>query len=233
MKRVFFSIIALVFSLAVSAQDIQTIVKKNIEATGGKALSGIKTMVVEGSLSQMGMSMDLKILEKRPGKIKMVTAFGGMEILQVINGDAGYMVNPMTGSTGPVSLTADQIAQVRDNSMLSNSLERRLNDGALELTGSSDIAGEAAFEIKTTTEQGDIFTYISKKSYQVIAVKMTASQMGQQMNVEMRMKDYTSNNGVFIPMAIDTYVNGSLSGTLTYNSIRFDVPVDDSEFEIK
>lgn len=233
MRKLFLGLMVSVISVALSAQDLQTIVKKHIEATGGKTLAACKTLAIEGKISQMGMSLDLKMFEKKPDKIKVITTFSGMDMVQVINGNAGYMINPMMGSSDPISLTAEQVAQGKENSTLANLLETQLMAGKLELTGSSDIAGEAAFELKSTSNGMDSFIYISKKSYYTIAVKMTAEQMGQQYNVEMRMKDYTDISGVKMAMTIDTYVNGSLSGTMTYSSIKFDLPIADSEFEIK
>jgi outer membrane lipoprotein-sorting protein len=233
MKRILLAFSMLLFSIGISAQDLETIIKKNFEATGGKTRASYKTLIAEGSMSQMGMMLDMKLLEKRPDKLKMITTYNGMEIVQMINGTSGYMVNPMTGSAEAINLSPDQVSQIRDNSLLSNSLESLMNSGSLSLTGSSEIAGEPVFELKKSSSMGDAFFYISKNSYYTVAMKLTANQNGQQYNIEARMKDFTDYNGVKVPLTTETYINGTLSGSMTYKSIKFDVPISDSEFEIK
>jgi len=233
MRRIVLAVVLLTISTSLSAQDLESIIKKNLEITGGSTRSNFKTLVAEGSMSQMGMSLDLKLIEKRPDKMKMITTISGMEIIQMVNGSTGYMVNPMTGSSDPVTLNAEQVTQIRDNSLLSNSLENLFKAGTLSLVGSSEIAGEPVFELKNSSGSGDSYFYISKKSYYTVAMKLSVNQNGQQFNIEARMKDFSDFNGVKIPMVTETYINGTLSGSMTYKSIRFDVPVADSEFELK
>ena len=225
--------IALIIPVLMSGQDLNEVIKKYSEASGLTKLSGYNSLVVEGNISQMGVSMDMKLMEKRPGKLKMVTILNGMEIVQVINGKTGYTINPMMGSAEPVDLPAEQLAQVENSSMLSNSIENLLNNGKLELVGKSTIAGESVYEIKTISDAGDIFFYISDNTHQLVASKTTVSQMGQQFDVETRMKNIKSYDGVMMPSVSETYVNGALTATVTFNSIKFNVPIPDSEFEKK
>ena len=83
-------------------------------------------------MSQMGMSMDMTIIEKVPDKIKTVITFSEMEIVTVVNGDKGYMINPMMGSSEPVPLKAEQISQSAGSKMLGSSIRKQLDDGKLE-----------------------------------------------------------------------------------------------------
>ena len=233
MKKTILTLSIILLGFSLSGQDLATIVKKNFDATGGKKRASAKSIVMEGNLSQMGMSMTVKIYEKKPDKMKLETTFNGMNIVQMVNGDRGMMINPMAGSSDPVALTGEQIEQIRANSVLNNNMNDQLAAGKLELMGTSTFAGEPAFEIKTSTEMGDAFIYISTKSFLTLGTKMTTSQMGQNLNVELRMKDYKDFNGVKIAMTTDTYINGNLSGTMTYTNIKFDEPIPDSVFEIK
>lgn len=234
MRRIIITLTAvLIIPVMTIGQDLSEIIKKYSDASGLTILSGYNSIVIEGSTSQMGMSMDMKLMEKRPGKLKMVTFFSGMEIVQVINGKTGYTINSMMGSAEPVDLPAEQLAQVENSSMLSNSIENLLNNGKLELIGKSTFAGESAWEIKADSEAGEMFFYISDKSYFLIGSKMSLSQMGQQFDVETRMKDIKNYDGVMLPSVSESYINGALSATVTFNSIKFDVPIPDSEFEKK
>lgn len=234
MKRIIIALTAaLIIPVLLSGQDLNEVIKKYSDESGLAKLSGYNSMVVEGSINQMGMTMDMKLMEKKPGKLKMVTTFSGMDIVQVINGNTGYTINPMMGSTEPVDLPADQLAQAESSSMLSNNIEKLLNNGSLELTGKSNIGDESAYEIKALTDAGTVFFYISDKTHQLIASKTSVSQGGQQFDVETRMKDIKDYEGVMMPSVSETYVNGALSATVTFKSIKFNVPISDSEFEKK
>ncbi|MCA1757480.1 MAG: hypothetical protein LC649_08490 [Bacteroidales bacterium] len=234
MKRIILTLtVALIIPALVCGQDLNEVIKKYSDASGLAKLSGYNSLVVEGNVNQMGMSMDMRLMEKKPGKLKMVTTFSGMDIVQVINGNTGYTINPMMGSTEPVELPADQLAQAESSSMLSNNIEKLLKEGSLELTGKSNFGDESAYEVKALTDAGTVFFYISDKTHQLIGSKTTVSQMGQQFDVETRMKEIKDFEGVMLPSVSETYVNGALSATITFNSIKFNVPIPDSEFEKK
>ncbi|MFN2379087.1 MAG: outer membrane lipoprotein carrier protein LolA [Bacteroidales bacterium] len=234
MKRIILTLTAaLIIPALVCGQDLNEVIKKYSDASGLAKLSGYNSLVVEGNVNQMGMSMDMRLMEKKPGKLKMVTTFSGMDIVQVINGNTGYTINPMMGSTEPVELPADQLAQAESSSMLSNNIEKLLKEGSLELTGKSNFGDESAYEVKALTDAGTVFFYISDKTHQLIGSKTTVSQMGQQFDVETRMKEIKDFEGVMLPSVSETYVNGALSATITFNSIKFNVPIPDSEFEKK
>ena len=145
MKRTIITLTAaLIMPAMLIGQDLNEVIQKYSDAAGLKKLSGYNSLVVEGSASQSGMSMDMKLMEKRPGKLKVVTSFSGMEIIQVINGETGFTINPMMGSAEPVDLPAEQLAQAANSSMLSNTIGNLLSEGKLELLGKSTFAGESA-----------------------------------------------------------------------------------------
>ncbi|MCK7530102.1 MAG: hypothetical protein MZV63_03095 [Marinilabiliales bacterium] len=39
------------------------------------------------------------------------------------DGEKGYAINPMTGSTDPVEITGDQLNQVKDNNAFKNQVD--------------------------------------------------------------------------------------------------------------
>ena len=207
MKKLLLISTALIISLSISAQDLKSIMEKYEKASGTEKLKSFKTLVVEGNISQMGMSMNFKMLEKRPDKLKTSIEFSGMEMISVINGDKGYMVNP--------------------------TLSDQFKAGNAEYLGEGSIGGKASYKVKTTTDAGDAITYIDKSTYLVNGLTMSVTQMGQTMDVELRMGEYKELNGVKMATKIDTYVQGTLSGTMNLAKIEFDTQVDDALFQIK
>lgn len=233
MKKLLFVLIVVITATSLSAQSLESIVNKHKDAVGAKTLMGFKTIAIEAQMEQMGMIMELKMYEKAPDKIKVLTSVNGMEMIQVVNGDRGYMVNPMMGSTDPVPLPAEQLAQMKNNGMLKNTLGEQLKAGKLELVGEEDIDGSPAYKIKSLSEAGEMIFFVDKKSYYVTSTNMSVNQGGIDMDIMMKMSNFEKIKGVTFARKIDTYMGGQMLGSLSYNTIEFDKAIDDSEFEIK
>ncbi len=233
MKKSLFVLSALLLTIYAGGQDLDNIVKKHLKAINAAKLSEFKSLMVKGSLSQQGMILDMLMYEKAPDKLKAVTTFNGMDIVQIVNGDKGIMINPMMGSTEPVNIPPDQIESIKSSSMLGSSIEKEYKAGNLETDGEGEVDGSPAYKIKVKSPVGDRTVYIDKKTYYITQISMSVSQMGTDYDVDMKMSNFETIDGVPLAKTIDTYMNGMAAGSLTYDSIQFNVSIDDSEFDIK
>ena len=109
---------------------------------------------ISAKMSMMGMEMPMEMWMKNPNKIKTVTNFNGQEMISAFDGTKGYMVNPMTGSTTPVEMTADEVKQIQNNNMFKNTLENYLKEGKLTLLGEENVNNKPAFKIKADIDGG-------------------------------------------------------------------------------
>jgi hypothetical protein len=233
MKRLFIILISLIAIGTLSAQNLDKVIEKHLETVNTEQLSKFKSLIIKGRITVQGMQLEMVMYEKAPDKIKSMSNFSGMDMVQVINGDRGYMINPMMGSNEPVPLTSDQIASIRNSSMLNSSLKDAYMKGNVEMEGEESVAGRNAFKIKVTAPEGTRYIFIDKESYYVTQMRMTVNQMGSEITVEMRMRDFVNTDGVIMARTVDTFMNGQPAGTAVYESIEFNREIDDSEFEIK
>jgi negative regulator of sigma E activity len=233
MKRLFVILISVIAAGTLYAQNLDKVIEKHLEAINAEKLSQFKSLYIKGHISMAGMQIDMEMYEKAPDKIKSVGTFNGMDMVQVINGDRGYMINPMMGSYEPVPLTADQVASMRITSMLNSSLENAYRQGNMVMEGEEAVGGRPAFKIKITSPEGTRYIFIDKESYYLVQMRMDVFQMGSESTVELRMRDFTDTDGVIMARTIDTYMNGDPAGTAFYETIEFNREIDDSEFEIK
>ncbi|MFO7755801.1 MAG: hypothetical protein R6V34_07455 [Bacteroidales bacterium] len=215
------------------AQDLEKIIEKHIDAIKAEKLTEFKSLKVKGSLQQQGMQLNLLMYEKSPDKIKIVSSLSDMEIVQVVNGDRGYTINPMTGSAGPVPMSPTQISSMKDNSMLQSSLLDRYRAGEAGITGEESVDGKPAYKIRVRLEEGDKYIFIDKESFYITMIRMSVEQMGMEMTVDMKMGDFEETEGVILARTIDTFINGQPGGKIIYESIEFNTDIDDSEFIIK
>jgi len=233
MKKLTFIMAGLIIMSVINAQTLDEIVKKYTEVNKLDHVASLKTIKITAKLSMMGMEMPMVMWMKNPDKIKSVTTVNGQDMIQVFDGEKGYTVSPMTGSTEPVEMTPDQIKQTVRSNMFQNSMANYLKKGQLTLAGEDKVNDKPAYKIKATIEGGTVIDmFIDKSSYFLIKTSTTASQGGMTVVVDSYPSDYTETNGVMIPMKTTTSAQG-MDIVINFTKVEVDVPMEDSVFKIK
>ena len=166
MKKLIFIMAGLIVMSVVSAQSLEEIVKKYTAANKLDQVANLKTIKITANMSVMGMEMPMELWMKNPNKIKSVTTFNGQEMVQVFDGEKGFVVNPMTGSMDPVEMTPDQVKQTLRSSMFQNYMATYLKNGQLALNGEENVNDKPAYKLKATIEGGTVIDlFIDKSSY--------------------------------------------------------------------
>ena len=96
-------------SLHASAQTVDDVVNKYVQAIGGRdALSKVKTIIIQSDVSVMGQSFPSVTTMVVNQGYKNVTTVNGSEIIQCFTPDGGWSVNPMMGATSPTPVSDDE-----------------------------------------------------------------------------------------------------------------------------
>ena len=213
----------------VSAQSLDEIVKKYSEANKLDKVANLKTIKITANMSMMGMEMPMVMWMKNPNKIKSVTTLNGQDMIQVFDGEKGFVISPMTGSTEPVEMTPDQIKQILRSSMFQNYMATYLKNGQLKLEGEENVKDKPAYKIEATVEGGTVIDmFIDKSSYFLVKTATTVSGVA----MEMYPTDYTETNGIMIPMKTSTSAQG-MDILMNFTKVEVDLPMEDSIFKIK
>jgi hypothetical protein len=233
MKKMIFVMAGLIMMSVISAQSLDEIVKKYTEANKLDHVANLKTIKITANMSMMGMEMPMVLWMKNPNKIKSVTTFNGQDMIQVFDGEKGYVVSPMTGSTDPVEMTPDQVKQTLRSSMFQNYMANYLKNGQLALDGEDKVNDKPAYKIKATVEGGTVINmFIDKSSYFLVKTSTTTSQNGMTVTLDSYPTDYTETSGVMIPMKTSTSAQG-MDILINFTKVEVDVPMEDSIFKIK
>jgi len=233
MKKLLLGVSLLFAFAAINGQSLEDIIGKYTVANKLDKIGNIQTIRISAKTSVMGMDMPMEMWMKNPNKLKSVTSFNGQDIIQVFDGEKGYMVNPMAGSLEPVEMTAEQIKQADRNNMFNNYMARYLIEGKLTLEGEENVNGKPAFKIKTDLDgTGTATMFIDKSSYLIVKTIATVNQGGMDMTVESFPSDYTETNGILVPMKTTTSASG-MEIVTTFTKVEVDVPMEDSVFKIK
>ena len=233
MKKLLLGVTLLFAFAAINGQSLEDIIAKYTVANKLDKIGNIQTIRISAKTSVMGMDMPMEMWMKNPNKLKTVTSFNGQDIIQVYDGEKGYMVNPMAGSLEPVEMTADQIKQADRNNMFNNYMARYLKEGKLTLEGEENVNDKPAFKIKTDLDgTGTATMFIDKSSYLVVKTIATVNQGGMDVTVESFPTDYTETSGILVPMKTTTSAGG-MEIVTTFTKVEVDVPMEDSVFKIK
>jgi hypothetical protein len=233
MKKLLFILTGLVFTVALSSQSLDEIVKKYSTAMKTDQLAKVTSIKITGKMSAMGMEMPMTMYMKNPNKIKVVYSFNGQDMVSLFDGEKGYMVNPMTGSTDPVELTGDQLEQVQKNSAFKNELLSYFKDGKLTLEGEEKVNDKPAFKLKATVGSSPVYMFVDKDTYLIVKTSATVEQMGQSMNVDSYMTDYSDVDGVVMPKKTTAMANGMEAAVISFDKIEVNIAMEDSVFKVK
>lgn len=233
MKKILLVFTGLLAFAFISAQSLNEIVKNYSTAIKYDKLAGVTSIKITGKMSAMGMEMPMVMYMKNPNKIKVTYSFNGQDMVSVFDGEKGYTMNPMTGSTTPVELTGEQLKQVSQNNVFNNQLLDYLKNGQLTLEGTENVNEKPAFKLKANVGTNPIYLFLDKSSYMLVKTSTTVDQMGTLMNVDSYMTDYVDINGVVIAKKTSAMANGMEAAVITFDKIEVNIPMEDSFFKIK
>lgn len=202
-------IITLVFILLISivkGQTLETIIKKHIEAVGGKEnWIKIKSLRTTCSMKQGGSEIKITICQVDKTSFRQDIEVAGMSGYNIVTKTEGWSFMPFQGQTKPEPMTADDIKTAQDDLAIQDEFITYSELGKkLEYLGKEDVEGIECYKIKMTNEDGQESTYfMDTESHYVIKKTSKIKANGK----EMESSTFFSNfeklpEGVVYPMAI-------------------------------
>ena len=233
MKKFILTFALLSAVTVLAAQSLNEIVKNFTVANKLDKISSLQSIKLTGNMSMMGMDMPMVIYMKNPNKIKSVATIGGQEMVQVFDGEKGYMINPMTGSATPVEMGPEEARQLLRSNVFQNYLDNYLKNNQLTLEGVENVDGKPAFKIKAAIEGGNVIRiFIDKNSYLIVKTVADVRQGGTAISLESVPSDYTETNGVLLPITTTTSAAG-MQFVYKYTEVKVNEPMDDAIFKIR
>ena len=220
-------------SLTVYSQTAEEIVQKMIEANGGrKALESIDDTTMTGTIDliQNGLSGELTVYKKEPGKMRFDLEVMGMVITQAYDGNLAWWTNPQTGATEemPESEAASMIRDALPTDAIINPEKYGIS---FEYKGKETLDGKDHYIIEQTYADGfKLALYVDCASYLTTKSKGTMSSAMGEVEFEQVAADYKKVNGLMVAHTVTTYVNGTESRVITLTDIQYNTGLEDSLF---
>lgn len=225
----------MVWGMGVQANDLKLdeVLSEYYEAKGGlEVIKGIKSMKAKGKMSMGPMEVPLEIAFKRPSKVHVSFEVQGMKGIQAYDGEKGWSVMPFMGKPDAEEMADDQLKQIKEQADIDGVLVDYKEKGhTVELIGTTEIEGTPVIELKVTKKDGDIMTYFLDEEYKLeVMVRAQTSMMGQETLTESFTSGYQEIGDTVVPMQTTVKVNGKEVQSLIFESMEFDVEIDDSKF---
>jgi outer membrane lipoprotein-sorting protein len=217
-----------------SAQTVDEIIDKHIEAIGGKEkISALKSLRTESNLSIQGM--DIPVIQTRVHNVGQrvdITAMG-MEGFVINTPTAGWTFMPFMGQAAAEAMPEDQVKVGVEQLDLQGPLFNYKEKGhTVELLGKEAVDGTECYKIKVTTKGGRTSTYyIDPKNYYIIRLVLKAPVMGQEQEVTVGFSDFKkTEDGYVFPYSTSNAFGQGDTSTLT--KIEINKPVDEKLFKV-
>ncbi|MDH3268704.1 MAG: hypothetical protein OEM46_07610 [Ignavibacteria bacterium] len=165
---------------------------------------------------------------------RLEAEFQGMKIITAFNGESGWSINPMMGSTEPQPMTAEQIERTKlqadYDGMFYNYAEKGYTVEFMDKDFVDDIE---VYVLKLTTPNDDIITsYFDAENY--VLLKSSSNMLVQDVETEFEMyfSNYKFVDEILVPFAIETKVNGNTAMNMVIDEVTYNVDIPDSMFEM-
>jgi len=225
------------FSISAFAQTAEEIAEKHINAVGGlDKWTAVNSQKITGNLSMSGMEFPFVSYSKRPNMNYTEVTFQGMTMKQAYDGNIGWMINPMAGSSKAEKMDDDMTKTIKNRGVIGGELLNYKELGCtIELIGKEDLEGSEVYNIKLTNKDGDIENYyIDAVSYLIIKSTSKMKRMGKEISSETIYSNYKPAGDVVESFSVESKMQGMDMGSqkIVIDKIEQNIEIDDNMFKM-
>jgi outer membrane lipoprotein-sorting protein len=224
-------VLAFVLQGSLKAQTVEEILAQHFEVIGQERLSKVQTMTSKGKLSMMGVELPFNQYYTRKGQMRMDMTMQGMSIVQVVDGESGWMINPMMG-TEPQDMDAMSLSVMKSQSDIDGPLVNYQEKGnTLELIGTEEYQGAEVYKLKITQKDGtEVFMFIDTEAYVPLKMEVNTDFQGQMITSVTELGGYKMVDGVLLAHELRSTSMGQTTAIIL-DEVVFDAPIDETIFK--
>ncbi len=217
---------------AAQAQSVEEVIDKHVAAMGGDKYSGIKGVKMEATAQIMGMDLPSTTTIVQGRGMRSETTVQGSAIVQAIDGETGWMINPMAGQTTATAIPEDQVKMSAGQLDLTGLYNYKAKGHKAELMGEETVEGAPVYVVKVDMANGATAThYISKDTYYILKSVINTEVQGQAVEVKNNYSNFKQVDGVTFPFMTEIE-SPALPGVMTMmvKNVQVNPTVDESIF---
>jgi outer membrane lipoprotein-sorting protein len=215
-----------------SSPTVDEIVQKYLAAKGGadklRAVQSVKTV---GHVKGPGGEVAITSYAKRPNMMRRETTRQGQTAVVAVDGKTVWALNPLRGPqaqevTGPQAEAALQDASDFDSMLL----DYKQKGYSLDFVGLDKAGGIATYHLKIMRNGRPQDLYLNAETMLETRMTMDVDQGGRKGLASIEFSNYKPVEGIMVPFTIRQSFDGQLLGEVVYDTIQFNLPVDDGLF---
>ena len=219
-----------------SAQTVDEVIAKNIQAHGGaEKMKAVKTMRVTGKFSQGSFRAAFLQENKRADRVREEAIIQGLSQIQAYDGKTSWQISPFGGRKDAELLSQDDAKSlVIDSDIDGPLLDYKEKGHKAELVGHDSVEGTDCFKVKLTLKTGDIrYYFLDADSFLEIKTETQSIIRGAVQFNETYFGDFEQVNGLYFPYAFEGGEKGNPTRTkFTVDKVELNVPLEDSLFSM-
>jgi hypothetical protein len=224
------------FSFAASAQTVDEVIAKNLQAKGGAdKLKSVRSIRMTAKFSQGSFRAEFRQEIKRADKVREEFIIQGLAQVQAYDGKTGWQISPFGGRKDPELLSQDDLKSLVVDADIDGPLVDYKEKGhKAELVGHDSMEGTDCFKIKLSMKNGDVrYYYLDADSHLELKLEIQTTIRGSVQESELYYGDYEQVNGIYYPFAIEQAQKGSSSrAQFSVEKIEQNIPLDDARFSM-
>lgn len=230
-KIIYFLAFFFALNISTTAQTVDEIISKHLEAIGGKEkLMELKSIVMEGSFSFQGMDIPVTIYQSHNVGSRVEINVMGMSGYIINTPTEGWTFMPFQGMASPEAMAADLVKEGADQLDLQGPLLNYAEKGhKVEYLGKEDFEGTECFKLKAVLKGGsEISMFIDPSNYYIIKQVIKSKAAGQESDQVQTFSNFqkTPEGIVF---AFDQ--TGFGPGEISFKKIEINKPVDEAKYK--
>lgn len=239
MRRAIISKTLLILSLfgsiqIATAQNLDEIIDKHVKAMGGAdKLGKLQSLKITAEMDVMNMKVPISTTIVQNKGFRSETTVQGMTVVQAINGNSGWTINPMTGQTAPTALPEEAVKAMATETDLTGLYNYKQKGYALTLDGEEDLAGAKVYKVTMALPNGTKrINYISKDTFYILKMIVQTTINGQEVKSENTQSDFRQTDGITYPFTSEV-TTSAMPGTamvLKINTLEVNPKIDEAIF---
>jgi hypothetical protein len=230
----FMSLAALLGPLRGSAQTVDEVIAKNIQAHGGlEKLKAVRTIRITGKFSQGSFRAGFLQENKRPDMVREEAIIQGLSQIQAYDGKTGWQVSPFGGRKDAELLSQDDLKSLQIDADIDGPLVDYKEKGhKAELVGHDSVEGTDCYKVRLVLKNGDVrYYFLDADSFLEIKMENESNIRGAVQFSETYFGDYEQVDGLYFAFAFEGGPKGSPERTkYTVDKVEVNVPLEDALF---